>query len=112
LLVSLEMDGKGMTLVPFNGLPLFVVSIALAAHLVLGSCAGVLFFRSLWWNTRIMIEGGSVSTALTLLLSRFVGLGGLLTLAAFEDAAFLLATAVGVFIGRFLVLRGMGEAEP
>ena len=72
----------------------------------------MLFFRGLWWNTRLLVGGGGVSTAVALMLTRFLLMGGLLTLAAFEGAASLLAAALGVQIGRHFVLRAMRHSEP
>jgi hypothetical protein len=45
-------------------------------------------------------------------LGRFLAMGGLLTLTAFEGAGPLLAAALGVFGGRFLVLRAIAGDEP
>ncbi len=101
-----------MNLLAFDGLPVILLPFALAAHVLVGAGAGVLFFRSLWWNTRIMVGVGRVSTAVALLVGRFLLIGALLTLAALEGAAPLLATATGVFIGRCFVLRAMRNGEP
>ena len=96
----------------FDRLPAVALLLILAAHLAAGAGVGVLFFRGLWWNTRLMVGGGPVSTALALMLGRFLLLSGLLTLAALEGAAPLLVTALGVFVGRFFVLRALGKGEP
>ena len=93
-------------------LPPIWLPVVLAAHLAAGAGLGVLFFRSLWWNTRIMIGGGRISAAVALLAGRFLGMGALLTLAAMESPWTLLATATGVFFGRFLVLRALRDGEP
>jgi hypothetical protein len=106
------MDEKRMTMLLFDGLPIVSLPILLAANFAVGAGAGVLFFRSLLWNTRLMVGGGRISTAVALILSRFLLMGGLLTLAALEGATPLLATALGVFIGRFFILRSMGTGEP
>ena len=95
-----------------DGLPVGSLSFVLAAHFAAGVGVGVVFFRALWWNTRLMVGGGPVSTALALMLGRFLLLGGLLTLATLEGAAPLLVTALGVFVGRFFVLRALGKGEP
>ncbi len=94
-----------MNLHLLQGLPPGWLPLVLVAHLGAGAGAGVVFFRSLLWNTRLIVGGGRVSTALALTLSRFLLMGGLLMLAALEGAAPLLATALGIFIGRFYVLR-------
>ena len=85
--------------------------LVLIAHVAVGVGIGDLFFRALWWNTRTIVEGGGVASAIALTLSRFLLLGGLLTLAAFEGAAPLLAASVGVFAGRFFVLRSFRNDE-
>ncbi len=86
-------------------LPLVLLPIVLAAHFAAGAGAGVVFFRSLFWSTRLVVGGGRISTALALTLGRFLLVGGLLTLTALEGAAPLLITALGIFVGRFFVLR-------
>jgi N-ATPase, AtpR subunit len=107
LLVGLEMDAKRMTLPVFEASP-----VVLAAQFAAGAGVAVLFFRGLWWHTRLIVEGGRVSTLGALTLGRFALMGGLLTSAAFEGAGPLLASAFGVFIGRFFVLRSIGRGEP
>jgi hypothetical protein len=107
LLVGLEMDAKRMTLPVFEPSP-----VVLAAQFAAGAGVSVLFFRSLWWNTRLIVQGGRVSTVGALTLGRFALIGGLLTSAAFEGAGPLLASALGVFIGRFFVLRSIAGDKP
>jgi len=101
-----------MNLFAFDSLPLHIAPIVLAAHVLVGAGAGAIFFRALWWNTRIMIGGGSVGTAVALLAGRFLLLGALLTLSALEGGAPLLAAATGVFVGRFLTLRSFENSKP
>ncbi len=100
-----------MNLPSYETWPLDSPPIVLAAHIAAGAGVGALFFRALWWNTRIVVGGGGVSTAIALTLSRFLLIGGLLTLAAFEGAAPLLATSLGVFVGRFFILRAIQKDE-
>jgi len=99
-----------MTLTTYEISPL-LASLVLIAHVTVGAGIGVLFFRALWWNTRVIVGGGGVASAIALTLSRFALLGGLLTLSALEGAAPLLAASVGVFVGRFLVLRALRSDE-
>lgn len=84
----------------------------LAAYVVAGAGVGVIFFRALRWGARVLVEGGSVSTAFALTLGRFLLVGALLFVAAREGAAPLLAASVGVFVGRFLVMRSMELETP
>jgi len=111
LLVGLEMDAKRMNPLLFDGLPVVARPIVLAAHLGAGAGVGALFFHGLWWNVRLIVEGGRVSTSVALLAGRFLLIGALLALAALEGAPSLLVAAFGIFIGRFFVLRGIGNGE-
>lgn len=86
--------------------------IVISGYVAVGAVGGGLFFRALWWNTRVIVGGGEVSKVVALALGRYFLIGGLLALATFKGAAPLLATAVGVFIGRFLVLRSIGSDRP
>lgn len=91
--------------------PTFAASLLVAAYLSAGVVAGVLFFRGLWWNARLLVSGGSVATLMFLLIGRFALLGGLLTLAALHGAGPLLDGSLGVFVGRFFVLRAIRDSE-
>jgi hypothetical protein len=94
---------------PFNESWLAVASFVLCAHVAAGVAVGLIFFRALWWNTLVIVGGGSISAAIALTVSRFIFVGGLMTLAAFEGAAPLAASSLGVFIGRSFVLRSIGK---
>jgi F1F0 ATPase subunit 2 len=107
LLVGLELDEKRMNLLSHHAWP----PTLLAAHLAAGAAVGALFFHALWWNTRIIVSGGGVSIAVALTLSRFILVGGLLSLSAFEGAAPLAAASLGLFVGRFFVMRSIAKAE-
>ncbi|WP_158304356.1 ATP synthase subunit I [Beijerinckia indica] len=82
-------------------------ALVLGAHLFGGFLLGVIYFRALWWNTRLLAQGRRPLLAISIALARFVLLGGLLILASREGVAPLLATVFGLFVGRFLVLRGV-----
>lgn len=83
--------------------------IALAAlGLAAGTAAGWLHFRSLRVVSEKLMRGEF--SAIALQLARFAGLGALLVLAALGGGPVLIATAIGVMIGRHLVLR-RAEAE-
>ena len=79
--------------------------LVLALFAAAGVAVGVIFFRALRWGARVLVEGGAVSTAFALTLGRFGLVGLLLYFAVRAGAAPLLAAAVGIFIGRFLVMR-------
>ena len=79
--------------------------LALALFAAAGVAVGVIFFRALRWGARVLVEGGAVSTAFALTLGRFGLVGLLLYFAIRAGAAPLLAVSVGIFIGRFLVMR-------
>jgi F1F0 ATPase subunit 2 len=107
----MEMDAKQMSLALLGAAPTYAASILVAAYLAAGVVTGVLFFRGLWWNARLLVSGGSVATSMFLLIGRFALLGGFLTLAALHGAGPLLGGSLGVFIGRFFVLRAIREDE-
>ena len=79
--------------------------LVLALFAAAGVAVGVIFFRALRWGARVLVEGGAVSTAFALTLGRFGLVGLLLYFAVRAGAAPLLVASVGIFIGRFLVMR-------
>jgi F1F0 ATPase subunit 2 len=106
------MDGKRMSFLSFDGLPVGTMPIGIAAHLIAGGGIGILYFRGLWWNASLLSQGGRTGVAITLLVGRFAVLGGMLTLASIEGALPLLVTALGVLIGRSAVMRSVGKVAP
>jgi F1F0 ATPase subunit 2 len=86
--------------------------LTLALYVTAGIAAGTLYFFCLWWNARLLAERGGTWLTILLLLGRIVALGCALTLAARQGAAPLLAMALGVFIARFAVMRGLRHAAP
>jgi hypothetical protein len=105
------MDAEQMSLAFIGVPPTFAASISVVAYLAAGMAVGVLFFRGLLWNARLIVNGGNVATSIFLLIGRFLLMGGLLTLAALQGAAPLFGAALSVLAGRFLVLRGVRDAE-
>ena len=77
-----------------------------------GIIAGTLYFVCLWWNARLFAERGGTWLTILLLLGRILVLGCVLTLAARQGAMPLLLMALGVFIARFAVMRGLRAAAP
>ena len=112
MLFRLEMDEERMSLLSFNALPGWAAPLDLAIHLAAGIALGVLYFRGLWWNVRRLTGDGRVTTAVALMIGRFVLLGCLLALASLEGALPLLMMALGVLIGRAIVMRSTREAAP
>jgi F1F0 ATPase subunit 2 len=106
------MDGKRMSLLSPGLLPHAAAVLGAGAHLALGLGLGLVYFRGLWWNARLFASKGRAAMAVGLVLGRFVLLGGLLTLASLEGALPLLATALGVLIGRSVVMRRVMETAP
>ena len=96
----------------FDTPPTWAQLLNLAVHLAAGIALGILYFRSLWWNVSRLTGDGRVVTTIALTAGRFVLLGGLLTLASLEGALPLLALALGLFIGRSVVMRRTTEAKP
>jgi len=81
-----------------------VEQIALAAlGLCVGTGAGWLHFRSLRAVSERLLKGDF--TAIALQLARFAVLGAVLVLAALGGTITLISTAIGVMIGRQIVLR-------
>jgi hypothetical protein len=110
VLVGLEMDAKLMTLLLFKDLP--AGAMALVAHFATGIGLGILYFRILWWNARLLASGGHLATSLALLLGRFALVGSFLTLASLEGALPLLALALGILGARFGVMHRMPRTTP
>ena len=94
----------------FDVLPAWASLLKFAIDLAAGIALGVLYFRGLWWNVSRLTGDGRVMTTIALMVGRFVLLGGLLTLASLGGALPLLAMALGVFIGRSVVMRRTREA--
>ena len=95
-----------------TGLAVTAFPVLLASSVAAGAGVGFVFFRSLWWNTQLIVIGGRLSAALALTLGRFAAMIGLLTAEALAGAPYLLAAAVGVFVGRFAAIRSNGSDEP
>ena len=96
----------------FSNLPNWATLLGLAADLAAGIVIGMLYFRSLWWNARRITAGDRMSTTIAVMISRFVVLGMVLTLASLEGALPLLLMALGVVVARSLVMRRIGEIIP
>ena len=112
MLVRLEMDEERMTLPLLNSPPSWAELLSLAAFLAAGVALGMLYFHSLWWNARRIVGGDRAVLTIVLTIGRFVVLGGVLTLASLQGAAPLLMISVGLFIGRYAVMRRVRKAAP
>lgn len=75
-----------------------------------GVAVGVLHFSALDRVTQLYLGGGSVGRALLLQLSRLAVLGALLTGLAMLGALPLLSGALGLLVGRTIVMRRKREA--
>ena len=93
----------------FAQLPGWSAALGLAAHLAAGILLGLLYFRALWGTAKLFAEGGRAATAIALTIGRLGLLSSLLTLAALEGAAPLLAMALGVLIARAAAMRRLGS---
>jgi F1F0 ATPase subunit 2 len=98
------MDEDRMSFASFHDLPAWAMLLGLGAHLTAGLILGALYFRTLWWNTQRFIQGGRATTAIALMIGRFVLLGGVLALASLEGALPLLVVALGILIARSVVV--------
>jgi F1F0 ATPase subunit 2 len=106
------MDEERMSFAPFDHLPAWVMVLGLFVHFAAGIMIGVLYFRTLWWNTRQFALGGRATTMIALMIGRFVVLGGVLAFASLEGAVPLLAMALGILIARFAVMRRVRAVAP
>jgi F1F0 ATPase subunit 2 len=96
------MDEKRMSFLPFDAPP---VLLSLGVHLAGGLMLGLLYFGTLWWNTRLLSLTGHAKVAAALMIGRFLALGGLLSLASLEGALPLLGMALGVLFGRAVIMH-------
>jgi len=83
---------------------------SLTVWLAVGIAAGAAYFFIIWWSAGQFAGGGRITLTLALALIRLLVLGGLLMFASFRGAGPLLATALGVVIARFVVMRRLREA--
>jgi hypothetical protein len=82
-----------------------------ASHLALGTALGVLYFQTMWRGVRLLAGRRPLKAVIVAMLARFAILGGILALTALEGATPLLATALGIMAGRFLVMRRVRGAS-
>jgi hypothetical protein len=94
----------------FYGLSPWVMALSVCAYLAVGIAAGLLYFRSVWWNASRLARGGRVSVTIALVMARFALLGALLTFASLQGAPPLLAMALGILVARPLIMRRFGGA--
>jgi hypothetical protein len=106
------MDEKRMSYLSLDGLPVGTMPVSVVVHLIVGVGVGILYFRGLWWNARLLSQGDRTTTAIMVMIGRFGLLGVVLTLASLEGALPLLGTALGVLIGRSAVMRRGGKVAP
>jgi hypothetical protein len=99
------MDAKRMKL---EALTPFV----LAAYLAAGVFAGALYFLCVWWNAHLFATGSRAGLTILLILGRLAVLGCALAAAAHAGAMPLLLMALGVFLARFAVMRGLRATAP
>jgi len=99
-----------MSFMPSDGLPAMLLG--LGADLAIGIVLGVLYFRTLWWNARRIVLGGRAITNVALMIGRIMLLGGLLILASLQGALPLLVMALGILIGRSVVMRRVRRSAP
>lgn len=85
-------------------------TLGLVLYFAAGIGLGLLYFRGLWWNARLFSSGASATTVIALGVARFALLAGFLALASREGAAPLLAIALGLLVGRALVMRNVRRA--
>ncbi len=89
----------------FHGWPPWVMALGLAGYFAGGIALGGVHFGGLWWTARLFAEGDRMMVAVGIMIGRIVVLGGLLTLVSFAGAPPLLAAAAGVLLARSVVTR-------
>lgn len=92
--------------------PLVVGVLVAAACAALGVGLGLVYFRGLWWNARMLAGGRSAKRVVALMLGRFVLLAAVLALLARAGALPLVAAALGLLAGRQFVLRRVRGVSP
>lgn len=99
---------------PASLLPLYdwISLLRLATFAVAGGIGGALYFASVWRSAKALAAGARLMKLFAPALLRFILMGLLLGLAAWQGAASLLATSAGVLFGRAVVLRRAREAAP
>jgi hypothetical protein len=106
------MGAEGMS--PVSILPPFdwISLLRLAIFALAGGIGGALYFASVWRSAKVLAASARLTKLLAPALSRFILMGLLLGLAAWQGAAPLLATTAGVLFGRAVVLRRARGAAP
>ncbi len=86
--------------------------LTLAVWLAGGVVIGLIYFRMVRHSADLMLSGrrGGPWFGLVLVLLRMAGLGGVLVIAAMQGAGPLLATSLGLLIGRLAVMRAARKA--
>jgi len=81
--------------------------VILALWLVGGVLIGLIYFRMVRHSADLMLSGrqGGPVSGLALALLRMAGVGGVLIIAAMQGAGPLLAAALGLLMGRFVMMR-------
>lgn len=92
--------------------PLAATVLTAVACAGLGVVLGLIYFRGLWWNARMLAGGRPAKRVVALMLGRFVLLAAVLALVAHAGALPLLATALGLLAGRQFVLRRVRGMPP
>ncbi len=84
----------------------FPLALVLSAFFAGGVGLGYGYFRALHRTTDLIVGKGSVALALALTLGRMVAIAVGLYLVVLAGAVALIATFVGVLVGRAFVMRG------
>ena len=87
-------------------------TLMLPLYFAAGIACGIVYFRFLWWDVRRFAAAGSPAVTILSMLARVAFLGGVLILASKQGALPLLLMALGVFIARFVVVRGVRAGAP
>lgn len=94
-----------MTAAALHGAPLLPALLGLAAYAGAGLLLGIAYFGSLLWSTRRFATAGRMTAPVALMACRFLVLAAVLALASIEGAWPLMAMALGLLVGRSMVMR-------
>lgn len=92
--------------------PLATTVFTVVACAGLGIGLGLIHFRGLWRNAQMLAGGQPAKRMVVLILGRFALLAAVLALVARAGALPLLATALGLLVGRQFVLRRVRGMPP
>lgn len=87
--------------------------LVLIGFLAVGLAIGTIYFAAMWWSAQLFAAGEGVAPAVALVAGRFTLMVAVLALVAIRSGALpLLATALGIVISRWVVMRRVKVSAP